>query len=527
MDKEYIDKEALSALIGLIKLELQKYPPSMHAIDQNRIKVYEEHGGYYFSENNWKAFIGDVASDKFGCNRVYVERSQDRGTYGMYALSYNADPIYNAWYSKSEWSERFAKEHPGESFREPYDNEYPLLDSIVQRNRDGSVIVRLLPLDDREAVSLYYLKMVTKSLEEKISEVQSNYGDMLNEVYAGTEGLAYELSADGKHYICTGLGDIPENSDIEIAGYYEGLPVTEIGGNAFNGKALASVRIPTTINRFGYNAFGWSGAVGVVYVKDLAKWATASFESSSTPVTANPTPPKVYIKGRYTTDLVIPEGVTYISRRAFMHWKQFKTLTLPDTVWLLDEMSFQYCQGLESVIIPASVERVEGSAFGLCSSLRSVTFEGKPKILSQTAFERDTSLTDIYVPWKEGEVAGAPWGATNAAVHYQEVPLTIVGLLPYHPPTIITNLGYRDTLPESSDVMTYGLDYSQIDSSLRIEGKSLQIITSDTDWYGTGICENVTIHLISETETFDGSFHREYEVVITGKPAKLAIVCVD
>jgi hypothetical protein len=402
------------------KAEFDKnYVPRMRNIDQKRIEEYEEDGGYYFSENNWKAFIGDEASGKFGCNRAYVERSQERGTYGMYALSYNADPIYNAWYSKAEWAERFAKEHPGESFREPYDNEYPLLDSIVQRCNNGAVMVRLVPADNREAVSLYYLTQVNNKLEKKFAELQRNYEGMLNEVYAGTEGLAYELSADGTYYICTGRGDVPQNSDIEIAGYIEGLPVEEIAEYAFNATPLKSVRIPTTLNRYGYNAFGWAGSVGAVYVKDLAKWAASRFESSSTPVTAATIPPKVYIKGRYLTDLVIPEGVNEISKRAFMHWKQFKSLVLPHTVTKLDEMAFQYCQGLESVTIPASVKTVGASAFGLCTALKTVTFEGKPDYLAATTFERDTELTDIYVPWSADEIAGAPWGASRTStIHY-------------------------------------------------------------------------------------------------------------
>ena len=29
-----------------------------------------------------------------------------------------------------------------------------------------------------------------------------------------------------------------------------------------------------------------------------------------------------------------------------------------------------------------------------------------------------TNLTTINVPWAEGAVAGAPWGATNATINY-------------------------------------------------------------------------------------------------------------
>ena len=47
----------------------------------------------------------------------------------------------------------------------------------------------------------------------------------------------------------------------------------------------------------------------------------------------------------------------------------------------------------------------------------TVRFMGNVYYINATAFESDT-ITDIYVPWSEGAVSGAPWGATNATIHY-------------------------------------------------------------------------------------------------------------
>lgn len=426
--------EALTKGISDVETKEDLQVDKMSVIDEKRIKAYEEDGGYYFSENNWKAFIGDETSGKFGYNRVYVERSKGRGTYGMYALSPHTTPIYNAWYSKDEWAERFAKEHPGETSREPYDNEYPLLDSIPQRSNNGHISVPLTPTESHHAVSLFYANQLRDACNSIIEELMDEFNgardefnsiieeynqkfiEMRNDVYAGTLGLAYELSEDGKCYISTGLGDVPEGSDIEIAAYYEGLPVTEVAEGAFQNKTFTSVRIPTTITKFGRNAFGWSGKTTRVYIKDIAKWCEATFELSATPVTHSY--PSVYIKGRYLEHLEIPEGVTSISQRAFMQWAQFKSITLPKTLNTLNSMSFQYCEGLEFITIPSSVTDVDSSAFGFCSALKTVAFEGKPNKIIPTAFEKDDALTDIYVPWSEGEVANAPWGAVNATVHY-------------------------------------------------------------------------------------------------------------
>ena len=49
--------------------------------------------------------------------------------------------------------------------------------------------------------------------------------------------------------------------------------------------------------------------------------------------------------------------------------------------------------------------------------MKTVTFKGKPTI-SDSAFLNCGNLTTINVPWAEGEVANAPWGATNATINY-------------------------------------------------------------------------------------------------------------
>lgn len=75
---------------------------------------------------------------------------------------------------------------------------------------------------------------------------------------------------------------------------------------------------------------------------------------------------------------------------------------------------------LTSFTIPANCAKIESKAFSGDTSLTSVTFLGRPTSIHTTAFQGCTALTDIYVPWLEGGVDGAPWGATSATIHYGE-----------------------------------------------------------------------------------------------------------
>ena len=69
------------------------------------------------------------------------------------------------------------------------------------------------------------------------------------------ESLSYALSEDGTFYICDGIGTVT-GTDIEIADSVEGLPVKEIGENAFSGnKSLKRVLVSENVERIGKNAF--------------------------------------------------------------------------------------------------------------------------------------------------------------------------------------------------------------------------------------------------------------------------------
>ena len=84
----------------------------------------------------------------------------------------------------------------------------------------------------------------------------------------------------------------------------------------------------------------------------------------------------------------------------------------------IGNMAFYLCTNLIDAIISATCETVGTNAFAYNSNLASVTFKGTPTSIGSNCFTGCNKLLDIYVPWSEGEVTDAPWGATNATVHY-------------------------------------------------------------------------------------------------------------
>jgi hypothetical protein len=75
------------------------------------------------------------------------------------------------------------------------------------------------------------------------------------------------------------------------------------------------------------------------------------------------------------------------------------------------------CSKLTLPHLPSGLTNVGTTAFRTCTALESITFHSTPTV-GANAFFGCSKLKNIYVPWAEGEVANAPWGATNATIHY-------------------------------------------------------------------------------------------------------------
>lgn len=224
-----------------------------------------------------------------------------------------------------------------------------------------------------------------------------------------------------------------QNTSIETLRIPEG--VTTLGSAAFQDwQALTTLFIPSTVVSIGKGAFRGARVLENIIVdanntrytningclvdmnnKELVAGSVNSIiPADGSVITLGD---GCFEEMHSLTNVLIPDGITTIGRNAFSSCRNIVELTLSNTTTTIDSMAF-YATGMTNIDIPASVQTLNMYAFGACPELTTVVFHGTPTTLNAGAFNSSVKIKDIYVPWAEGEVANAPWGATNATVHY-------------------------------------------------------------------------------------------------------------
>lgn len=280
---------------------------------------------------------------------------------------------------------------------------------------------------------------------------------------------------------CTGFNSIsiPNNLTTIGSGAFSGctaltnvtIPdgVTSIGSGAFQGcTGMTEVSIGSNVTIIGSSAFSSCTNLTSIHIKDLAAWCNINFElppdvgegnvvivpnfnsySSNPLIYAH----NLFLNGERITDLVIPDGVTTISPRAFYYCSGLTSISFPASVASIGNMAFDGCTNLSSVNIsdlvawcnisfkgnnplsfahnlylngeelkdlkiPNSVKQICGKAFSGCTSITSVDIPNSVSTIGDNAFSDCTSLTTLYFPNSLTSIRSAFIGCTNLNHYY-------------------------------------------------------------------------------------------------------------
>ena len=221
-------------------------------------------------------------------------------------------------------------------------------------------------------------------------------------IYAGSVGLAYEVSSYKESCTITGIGSCTDE-EIVIPRYIDGYIVRDIGDNAFSRcTSLESITIPNTVVSIGYEAFlsctnlasltfhasvetiggfafsNCNSLRSVNYLGRIDNWLLIYLNSSHSNPLCNGA--DLYFNGELVTDIKIPYAVwrTSLNHSVFYGCTSLVNVKLPESIEEIGSFTFYRCTSLKSITIPNSVTSIGSYAFSGCISLEKINYGGAP-----------------------------------------------------------------------------------------------------------------------------------------------------
>jgi len=96
-------------------------------------------------------------------------------------------------------------------------------------------------------------------------------------------------------------------------------------------------------------------------------------------------------------EVILPDSVKEIGKRAFYLEKKLKKINLPDNTKAIEDLAFYKCELLEEIVLPNSLEMIGSRAFGGCKSLKTICIPGSVKVIGDGAFIACSSLETVII----------------------------------------------------------------------------------------------------------------------------------
>ena len=103
-----------------------------------------------------------------------------------------------------------------------------------------------------------------------------------------------------------------------------------------------------------------------------------------------------YSQRKTITGVVIEEGVTTISVRAFVGCSSLTSVKIPGSVTKIGSSAFKSCTNLEDIQIPAGVTEIGSYAFQNCENLKNIQMPAGITVIGTNAFYGCDNLTEVY-----------------------------------------------------------------------------------------------------------------------------------
>lgn len=171
---------------------------------------------------------------------------------------------------------------------------------------------------------------------EKLSAITV---DSANKNYTAEDGILY--SKDKKKLIC-----YPINKS--GTGFTLPEEVTELGTASLYNTGLSDIKLPSSLNKAGRNAFSHNYKLTSI---DMSKTSLASIGDLA------------FADCSSLSEVLLPDSLNEIGNGAFMNCKKLEEITLPSNLTTIGQSAF-INTSMSKITVPASVTEIGYSAFG-------------------------------------------------------------------------------------------------------------------------------------------------------------------
>ena len=193
---------------------------------------------------------------------------------------------------------------------------------------------------------------------------------------SASTGVEYAVLENGQGAQTIDFFAYAGQTRVQVASHYEGLPVTIIGEDTFEGwDELTTIVLPETIVEIGSRAFQGCSAL---------------------------------------TDINLSDNLMKIGEVAFYGCENLKELNVPASVTSVGEFAFANCLRLQTVNISGNLTTLERGIFNGCNNLSQVTIGNGVKIIESSAFAHCRKLTFIKIPDGVEEIGDAVFNSCRA-----------------------------------------------------------------------------------------------------------------
>lgn len=132
-------------------------------------------------------------------------------------------------------------------------------------------------------------------------------------------------------------------------------------------------------------------------------------------------------QARITGNLIFPSGfVSTINELVVPSTTKYQLICFGSDGKIADivicDADHTYTENDKPIDIIKNVKNLRHGAIRNFTGTYTFRFMGTPDSISPTAFVNCTGTITIKVPWSEGAIPGAPWGATGATIQYNWSP---------------------------------------------------------------------------------------------------------